>query len=73
MRTTTAHLSPKDLQPYFHNLDLSGLYYDFVVTDRNAYATVLELRVDGREHNGLHIKLKPDGTWELIASIPMGE
>lgn len=71
--TVRAAITADDFFNYMHELDRLELPYSFVL-DSEALndPMVLELWVDGSDHNGTNIRLKRDGTWTTTTVLTLG-
>ncbi len=63
-------VEPVDFHRYMDVLDETELPYHFVLTsEKAANLMVLELQLDGTEHNGMRVHLSRDGTWSVTTRI----
>jgi hypothetical protein len=69
-------LPPTALRDYFGALDNLGLSYLFIDTSSllgSRGDVTLELNVDGGDHNGTQLILRPDGTWSMLTNLIIGD
>lgn len=71
--TIRASIEPGDFHRYVDKLDETELPYSFVcASDRAADPMVLDLWVDGADHNGTEVRLYKDGTWKATTLLVLG-